>query len=72
MTRRTTTCGARVEEATNMNERAIYVLHAIFAEAAGHEPEFSADSYLPPHLIPYARKAIEACKVIMEFIGEDQ
>jgi len=42
-----------------MNERAIEVLSAIVAEAAGHEPAFSADSYLPPHLIHDARKVIE-------------
>ena len=42
-----------------MNERAIEVLRAIVAEAAGHEPAFSADSYLPPHLINDAREAIE-------------
>ena len=42
-----------------MNERAIEVLRAIVAEAAGHEPAFSADSYLPPHLIHDARKVIE-------------
>lgn len=52
-----------------MNERAIEVLRAIVAEAAGHEPAFSADSYLPPHLIHDARKVIEdhdARKVIKE------
>ena len=43
----------------NRDERAIEVLRAIVAEAAGHEPAFSADSYLPPHLIHDARKVIE-------------
>ena len=53
-------CGARlVEEMKDMNERAIEVLRAILAEAAGHDPAFSADSYLPPHLIHDARKVIE-------------
>ena len=43
----------------NDHEQAIAVLRAIVAEAAGHEPAFSADSYLPPHLIHDARKVIE-------------
>ena len=43
----------------NEHEQAIAVLRAIVAEAAGHEPAFSADSYLPPHLIHDARKVIE-------------
>ena len=42
-----------------MSERAIAVLRAIVAEAAGHKPAFSANSYLPPHLIHDARKVIE-------------
>jgi len=42
-----------------MNERAIAVLRAIVAEVAGHEPAFSANSYLPPHLIHDAREVIE-------------
>ena len=33
---------------------------AIVAEVAGHEQPFSADSYLPAHLIHDARQAIEA------------
>ena len=43
----------------NEHEQAIAVLRAIVAEAAGHEPAFSANSYLPPHLIHDARKVIE-------------
>jgi hypothetical protein len=43
----------------NEHEQAIAVLRAILAEVAGHEPAFSADSYLPPHLIHDARKVIE-------------
>ena len=42
-----------------MNEQAIAVLRAIVAEAAGHEPAFSADSYLPAHMIHDAREVIE-------------
>lgn len=52
-------CGAPWEVATSMNERAIAALRAIVDEVAGHEPAFSADSYLPPHLIHDARKVIE-------------
>ena len=43
----------------NEHEQAIAVLRAILAEVAGHEPAFSADSYLPPHLIHDARKVID-------------
>ncbi|MBK8117485.1 MAG: hypothetical protein IPK44_24680 [Candidatus Accumulibacter sp.] len=43
----------------NEHEQAIAVLRAIVAEVAGHEPAFSANSYLPPHLIHDARKVIE-------------
>ena len=43
----------------NDHEQAIAVLRAIVAEVAGHEPAFSANSYLPPHLIHDARKVIE-------------
>ena len=42
-----------------MNERAIEVLRAILAEVAGHDAPYSAESYLPPHLIHDARKVIE-------------
>ena len=42
-----------------MNERAIEVLRAILAEVAGHEAPFSADSFLPSHLIHDAREVIE-------------
>ena len=38
----------------------VAVLEAIVAEVAGPGRPFSADSYLPPHLIHDARKAIEA------------
>jgi len=43
-----------------MNEQAIAVLRAILAEVAGHEAPFSADSFLPSHLIHDARQVIEA------------
>ena len=42
-----------------MNERAIAVLRAIVAEVAGHEAPYSADSFLPSHLIHDAREVIE-------------
>lgn len=45
---------------SGINERAIAVLRAIVQEVAGHEQPFSADSYLPAHLIHDARQAIEA------------
>ena len=45
---------------SGINEQAIAVLRAIVAEVAGHEQPFSADSYLPSHLIHDARQAIEA------------
>lgn len=38
----------------------IAVLEAIVAEVAGAGQPFSADSFLPPHLIHDARQAIEA------------
>ena len=38
----------------------IAVLEAIVAEVAGAGQPFSADSYLPPHLVHDARMAIEA------------
>ena len=41
-------------------EQAIAVLRAIVAEVVNHEQPFSADSYLPAHLIHDARQAIEA------------
>ena len=55
-----------------MNERAIEVLSAIVAEVAGHEPAFSADSYLPPHLIHDARKAIENYELAYELAVESR
>ena len=42
-----------------MNEQAIAVLRAILAEVAGHEAPFSADSYLPSHLVHDMRQVIE-------------
>lgn len=42
-----------------MNERAISVLRAIVEEVAGHSQPYSADSYLPAHLIHDARHLIE-------------
>lgn len=42
-----------------MNEQAIAVLRAILAEVAGHEAPYSADSYLPPHLVHDMRQVIE-------------
>ena len=39
---------------------ALAVLKAIVAEVAGTEPPFSADSYLPPHLVHDACRAIES------------
>lgn len=44
----------------NGTEMAIAVLRAIVEEAAGASQPFSADSYLPPHLIHDAREAIAA------------
>ena len=53
-------CGARsVAEMKAMNEQAIAVLRAILAEVAGHEAPFSADSYLPSHLVHDMRQVIE-------------
>lgn len=43
-----------------MSTDPVAVLEAIVAEVAGPGRPFSADSYLPPHLIHDARKAIEA------------
>ena len=43
-----------------IEEKAIAVLRAIAQEVAGHEQPYSADSYLPSHLIHDARQAIEA------------
>lgn len=42
-----------------MNERAIAVLRAIVEEVAGHSQPYSADSFLPSHLIHDAREVIE-------------
>ena len=39
---------------------AIAVLRAIVEEVAGANPPYSADSYLPAHLIHDARQVIEA------------
>lgn len=56
----TTMCGGPWAEATKaMNEQAIAVLRAILAEVAGHEAPYSADSYLPPHLVHDMRQVIE-------------
>lgn len=43
-----------------MTSDPVAVLSAIVAEVAGAGQPFSADSYLPPHLIHDAREAIEA------------
>lgn len=43
-----------------MSADPIAVLEAIVAEVAGAGQPFSADSFLPPHLIHDARQAIEA------------
>lgn len=43
-----------------MSADPIAVLEAIVAEVAGAGQPFSADSYLPPHLVHDARQAIEA------------
>ncbi len=43
-----------------MSSDPIAVLEAIVAEVAGAGQPFSADSYLPPHLVHDARQAIEA------------
>ena len=37
---------------------ALVVLKAILAEVSGAEPPFSADSYLPAHLVHDAREVI--------------
>ena len=42
-----------------MNERAIEALRAIVEEVAGHSQPYSADSFLPSHLIHDAREVIE-------------
>lgn len=42
-----------------MSADAVAVLSAIVAEVAGPGQAFSADSYLPPHLVFDAQKAIE-------------
>ena len=41
------------------NLRVILALQAILEEVAGDSTPFSADSYLPPHLVHDARMAIE-------------
>ena len=43
-----------------MNERAIEALRAIVEEVAGHSQPYSADSFLPPHMVHDAREAIAA------------
>ena len=43
-----------------MSADPIAVLEAIVAEVAGAGQPFSADSFLPPHLVHDARMAIEA------------
>lgn len=45
-----------------MSADAIAVLASIVEEVAGAGQPFSADSYLPPHLIHDARQAIEAAQ----------
>ena len=55
-----------------MNERAIEVLRSIVAEVAGHNAPFSADSYLPPHLIHDARQAIENYELAYELAVESR
>ncbi len=42
-----------------MSDRAISALQAILDEVAGASTPFSADSYLPAHLVHDARMAIE-------------
>ena len=57
----TTMCGGHWAEATKaMNEQAIAVLRAIVAEVAGASQPYSADSFLPPHMVHDAREAIAA------------
>ena len=56
----------------NDHEQAIAVLRAIVAEVAGHEPAFSANSYLPPHLIHDARQAIENYELAYELAVESR
>lgn len=41
-------------------EQVVAALTAIVAEVAGHQQPFSADSYLPAHLIHDARQALDA------------
>ena len=48
-----------------MSDRAIAALQAILDEVSGLRPPFSADSYLPAHMIHDARIAID------ESAGED-
>lgn len=48
-----------------MSDRAIAALQAILDEVSGLRPPFSADSYLPAHVIHDARIAID------ESAGED-
>ena len=48
-----------------MTDRAIAALQAILDEVSGLRPPFSADSYLPAHMIHDARIAID------ESAGED-
>ena len=50
---------ADLASAVNAASHAISVLRAIREEVSGARPPFSADSYLPAHLIHDARMAIE-------------
>ncbi len=50
---------------TALEQQAVAALKAIVEEVAGHNPPFSADSYLPAHMIHDARIAID------ESAGED-
>ena len=50
---------SRSEWVDTMNSQAIEALKAIVEEVAGVGFPFSADSYLPAHLIHDARQAIE-------------
>jgi len=44
---------------TELEQQAIAALKAIVEEVAGHAKPFSADSYLPAHLIHDARSVLE-------------
>ena len=44
---------------TALEQAAVEMLRKIVAEVAGHEAPYSADSYLPPHLVHDMRQVIE-------------